>query len=89
MRDDRLQVRVDAAAKRKLEEAAAELGLSLSAFVLAAASRQAAEVLAERALIRLSPTAATAFTEALARPAQVNQRLADALARPSTITWLD
>ena len=39
MKDDRLQLRVDATSKRRLEEAAAEAHLSVSAFVLQAASQ--------------------------------------------------
>lgn len=89
VRDDRLQVRVDATAKRRLEEAANEVHLSLSAFVLQAAHKQADAVLAERDVIHLSPAAAAAFEDALNRPAQVNDRLAQALARPVKFEWLD
>ncbi|MGH3612577.1 MAG: DUF1778 domain-containing protein [Pseudonocardia sp.] len=88
-RDDRLQVRVDATSKRRLEEAATEVGLSLSAFVLQAAQQHAAQVLSDRALIRLSPDAAAAFDQALSQPAQANERLAAALKRPTKLTWLD
>ena len=89
MKDNRLQLRVDAAAKRRLEEAASEEHLSVSAFVLQAANRAADDVLAGRQTIHLSPGAAAAFTEALNRPAQVNDRLATALQRPTKFTWLD
>jgi uncharacterized protein (DUF1778 family) len=89
MKDDRLQLRVDAAAKRRLEAAASEAHLSVTAFVLQAANRAADDVLAERRAIRLSPDAAAAFTEALNRPAQVNERLAKALQRPTKFSWLD
>jgi uncharacterized protein (DUF1778 family) len=89
MKDDRLQLRVDAATKRRLEEAASEAHLSVSAFVLQAANRAAHDMLAERQTVHLSPDAATAFTEALNRPAQVNERLARALQRPTKFTWLD
>jgi hypothetical protein len=37
----------------------------------------------------VSASAATAFAEALSRPAQVNERLAAALHRPRKFTWLD
>lgn len=86
---DRLQLRVDAAAKRRLEEAATEAHLSVTAFVLQAASRAADDVLAERQTIHLSPDAASAFTEALNRPAKVSERLAKALQRPVKFNWLD
>ncbi|SOJ55184.1 hypothetical protein MSIMFB_02673 [Mycobacterium simulans] len=79
IKDDRLQLRVDAATKRRLEEAANEEHLSVTAFVLQAANRAADNALAERQSIRLSPVAAAAFAEALERPAQVNERLAAAL----------
>lgn len=89
MKDDRLQLRVDAAAKRRLEEAAGEAHLSVTAFVLQAANRAADDVLAERQVIRLSPDAASAFTEALNRPARVSERLAKVLQRPAKFSWLD
>jgi len=89
MKDDRLQLRVDAASKRRLEEAASEAHLSVSAFVLQAANQAADDLLAERRTIHLSPDAAAAFAEALDRPAEVNERLAAALERPAKFTWLD
>ena len=76
-------------AKRRLEQAAAVAHLSVSSFVLQAAEQRADDVLAERVLIPLSPTAARAFAEALERPAKVNERLAQALGRPKKFTWLD
>lgn len=88
-RDDRLQVRIDAAAKRRLEEAADEVHLSVSAFVLQAAQSRAEQVLAEREMIRLTPQAAAGFAEALSRPAQVNHTLMAALGRPQKFRWLD
>jgi uncharacterized protein (DUF1778 family) len=88
-RDDRLQVRIDTAAKRRLEDAAGEVYLSVSAFVLQAAQERAEQVLAERELVRLSPRAAQIFSEALSRPAEVNNQLLDTLQRPMKISWLD
>jgi uncharacterized protein (DUF1778 family) len=89
IKDDRLQIRVDPTDKSLLERAAAAAHLNVSAFVLQAAAARAEEVLAERSSIRLSARAATAFTEALARPAQVNERLFAALHRPRRFAWLD
>lgn len=89
MKDDRLQLRVDATSKRRLEEAAAEAHLSVSAFVLQAASQAADNVLAERQAIHLPPDAAATFSEALKHPARVNERLAAALKRSAKFTWLD
>ncbi len=80
---------VDAASKRRLDEAAGEAHISVTAFVLQAANRAADEVLAQRHTIRLSPTPASAFTEALNRPARVNERLTKALQRPAKFNWLD
>lgn len=88
-KDDRLQIRVDPGEKRLLERAAAASHISVSAFVVQSAAAQAAAVLAERALIELSPDAAAAFSEALDAPATVNQRLAAALSRPREFRWLD
>ena len=89
MKDDRLQLRVDAAAKRRSEEAASEAHLCVTAFVFQAANRTADDVFAERQTIHLSPDAAAAFTEALNRPARVNERLAEALQRTAKFSWLD
>jgi len=89
VKDDRLQIRVDPEAKRLLEQAAASTHLSVSAFVLRAASQEAESVLAERPLIGLSAEAADAFRTALERPGRLNKRLSDALGRRGTIRWLD
>jgi uncharacterized protein (DUF1778 family) len=89
MKDNRLQLRVDAISKRRLEEAADAAHLTVSAFVLQAANQAADDLLAERQAIHLPPDAAAAFTAALTRPAQVNQRLATAMGRPQKFSWLD
>lgn len=89
LKDDRLQIRLDLDDKRLLERAARASHLSVSAFVLQAASAHAEEVLAERHSILLSPEAATAFADALDKPAQVNQRLRAALETPRNFTWID
>ncbi|WP_219070293.1 type II toxin-antitoxin system TacA family antitoxin [Candidatus Mycobacterium methanotrophicum] len=89
MKDGRLQLRVDATSKRRLEEAAAEAHLSVTAFVLQAANQAADNVLAERQTIHLSPDSAAIFAEALNQPARVNERLAATLKRPTKFTWLD
>lgn len=89
VKDERLQVRVDPAAKRALEEAAAVAHLNLSTFVLQAAQLRAEEILGERTTITLQPDAAAAFSRAMAEPASVNERLATALGRPQKFSWLD
>ena len=88
-KEDRLQIRVDAAEKKLLERAAAASHVSVSAFVLQSAAAHAATVLADRQRIELSPDAAAAFSDALERPATVNHRLADALSRRKKFRWLD
>jgi uncharacterized protein (DUF1778 family) len=89
LKEERLQIRVDSANKALLERAAAAAHLNVSAFVVQAAASRAEEVLAERSSIRLSPLAAAAFSEALERPAEVNERLARALHRKRKFSWLD
>jgi uncharacterized protein (DUF1778 family) len=89
LKDERLQIRVDPADKSLLESAAAAAHLSVSAFVVQAAAARAEEILAERSSIRLSPEAAVAFSEALERPAEVNDRLAAALRSQRKFKWLD
>jgi uncharacterized protein (DUF1778 family) len=89
IKEERLQIRVDPADKALLERAAAASHLNVSAFVVQAAASRAEEILAERSSIRLSAQAATAFNEALERPAEVNERLARALRRGRTFSWLD
>ena len=89
IKDERLQIRVGPADKALLERAAAASHLNVSAFVVQAAAAKAEEVLAERSSIRLSREAALAFSEAMERPAEVNDRLAQALRRKRKFSWLD
>lgn len=89
VKEERLQIRVDPADKALLERAAAASHLNVSAFVVQAAASKAEEILAERSSIRLSHGAAVAFGEALERPAEVNDRLAQALRRKRNFSWLD
>ena len=88
LKDERLQIRLNPAEKRLLEQAADAAHLSISAFVLQAAAQQAEELLTERQLVTLPAAAAEAFAEALARPAVVNERLAGALGRPAKFSWV-
>jgi uncharacterized protein (DUF1778 family) len=88
-KDERLQIRVGPDDKALIERAAAASHLNMSAFVVQAAASKAEEVLAERSSIGLSAHASAAFTEALQRPAQVNDRLAKALHRERKFSWLD
>ena len=68
---------------------AAASHLNVSAFVIQAAASKAEEILAERSSIHLSREAAVAFSQALQRPAEVNDRLARALRRKRKFSWLD
>jgi uncharacterized protein (DUF1778 family) len=89
VKEERLQIRVDPADKALLERAAAASRLNVSAFVVQAAAAKAEEILAERSSIRLSHEAAVAFSQALEGPAEVNDRLAQALRRKRKFSWLD
>jgi uncharacterized protein (DUF1778 family) len=89
VKEERLQIRVDPADKALLERAAAASHLNVSAFVVHAAAAKAEEILAERSSIRLSAQAAAAFSQALERPAEVNDRLAQTLRRKRKFSWLD
>lgn len=89
VKEGRLQIRVTAQDKQLLERAARATRQNLSAFVMRAAALHAEAVLAERSVVRLSPDAAQAFSDALAAPATVNERLAAALDRPRGFRWVD
>ncbi|MGH2668366.1 MAG: DUF1778 domain-containing protein, partial [bacterium] len=89
VKEDRLQIRVNPAEKRLLEQAAQSAHLSVSAFVLQAASQQAEQLLAARQTITLNPEAAEVFAKALSEPAAVNERLRAALRRPRKFRWID
>ena len=89
LKEERLQIRVNPDEKRLLEQAAQSAHLSVSAFVLQAASQQAERLLAERQTITLSPDAAEAFAKALSQPAAVSERLRAALGRTQKFRWID
>lgn len=89
MKAERLQLRIDDESKRQLEEAAAAAHLTITSFVLQAAKQRADDVLADRALLRLSEPAAAGFSDALEAPAAVNAALLEALRRPVKVKWID
>jgi uncharacterized protein (DUF1778 family) len=89
VKDDRLQIRVNPGEKRLLELAAEASHVSVSSFVLAAAAAQAEAVLAERQVLALPEGAAAAFSLALTRPGEVNDRLAVALRRRRGFRFVD
>jgi len=74
-RDARLEVRVSAAQKSLLQQAAALSGRTLSEFVVASAQDAARRVIAEHESIRLSRAEQLAFVQALLQPPKPNARL--------------
>lgn len=81
----RLELRLDPAARRLLDEAAVARGTSVSAFVLEHATEAAREVLAERTTFALPDERWDAFVELLDRDPRPMPGLAAFLARPSVL----
>jgi uncharacterized protein (DUF1778 family) len=81
-REDRLKIRLPAAAKRVLERAALSQNKSLSAFILDSGLTEAAEVLAERREFKLNAQQYDAFVAALDAPSKPKPRLAKLLKTP-------
>jgi len=75
-RNEKLDLRLTAEAKRVLQTAAAASQRSVSEFVLESALQRAAETLPDRPRFGLSAEAWTAFQQALDAPVQVRPRLA-------------
>lgn len=84
-KEDRLELRIDAADRRLLDEAAAASGMSTSAFVLAHATTAAQIALADRTTFRLPDERWDAFMALLERPARSDPDLVAFLARPSIL----
>ena len=84
-KDDRLELRLEPANRRLLDEAAAATSVSVSSFVLTHATEAAREVLADRASFVLPDDGWDAFTELLDRDARPMPGLAAFLARPSVL----
>ena len=78
--DARLDLRLSPQDKMLLEQAARLRGMRVSAFVRAAALREARDVLAAEAVM-LSPAESQQFLRALNRPLETNARLTEALVR--------
>lgn len=79
--DTTITMRVSRDAKRRLEQAAAIEGRSLTALVIDAANSRAIDVLLDRTVIDLSPEAAAAFGRALDDPPPPADALRRALNR--------
>lgn len=81
----RIDVRVSAAAKNRLQMAAAQANKTVSQFILDAGLTAAAETLEERRSFILDKQRWSAFLKILDRPARVKPRLARLLAERSAL----
>lgn len=79
-KEDRLEIRVQPAQRRLLDQAAEASNLTTSAFVLSHATEAAQQVLADRTLFVLPEDRWQAFAELLDRPEQPVEGLAKLLA---------
>ena len=82
-KEDRLELRLEPANRRLLDEAAAASSMSTSAFVLTHATEAAREVLADRTAFVLPNDRWDAFVQLLEREERPMPGLAAFLARPS------
>lgn len=83
---ERVEFRVPAELKEELEAASAMLGLTTSAFVKQAALQAARKTVSEERQIVLGAEAWQKFTDAVDKPGEVNEGLAELLRRPSVFT---
>jgi len=79
-RDARLEARISAAQKARLQEAAALSGRTLSEFVVASAQEAANRIIQEHEAVRLSRAEQVAFVSALLKPPAPAARLRHAAA---------
>jgi uncharacterized protein (DUF1778 family) len=84
-KEDRLELRLEPADRRLLDEAADATSMSTSAFVLMHATEAAREVLADRTMFVLPAERWDAFVELLEREERPMPGLAAFLARPSVL----
>lgn len=84
-KDDRLELRLEPAHRRLLDEAAAASAMSVSAFVVSHATEAARAVLADRTTFALPGERWDAFVDLLDRDARPMPGLAAFLARPSVL----
>lgn len=82
--DERLDLKLSAADKQLFAQAAAIEGLSMAAFVRAAAKQRAAVAIQQERQLRLSQQDFTAFQAAIAEPFAPNPALQKALNEAST-----
>lgn len=84
-REDRLEIRLPAPAKKVLERAALSQDKSISAFILDSSLTAAAEALAERREFKLNAKQYDAFVAALDAPSKPKARLSKLLKTPSAL----
>ena len=84
-KDERLELRLEPAHRRLLDEAAAASAMTVSAFVLTHATEAAREVLADRTRFVLPSERWDAFVDLLERDVRPMPGLAAFLARPSVL----
>lgn len=84
-KEDRLELRLEPANRRLLDEAAAASAMSTSAFVLSHATAAAQQVLADRTTFVLPAERWDAFVELLARGERPMAGLAAFLSRPGVL----
>ncbi len=81
IKDDRLQVRLDAVSKSVLQRAANYRRKTVSQFVLATALEEAEKVIGENEFVSLSAADWTVFFDALTHPPPPNAALRKAFAK--------
>lgn len=81
-RTARRNLRVSPSDDLLFRQAAAEVGESVSTFLVESGRARAEMILADRARFDLAPDAWDAFVAALDRPAEVKQPVVDLLRRP-------
>lgn len=84
-KNERIEIRTTAKAKRVLQEAAAARNKTMTEFVLDVAMTEAAEVLADRRLFLLDDAQWEAFLAALDAPTKPRPRLELLLREPSVL----
>ena len=79
VRSERINLRLSATAKRRIEQAAAVEGKTVSAFIVSSALENAEKTVGRHETIALAREDATRFFEVLADPPPPNDRLRAAL----------
>lgn len=79
-KNERVNLRLDAAAKRRLERAASVEGKTVSGFILSSALARAEQAIERHETMTLSGRDARAFLDAILDPPKPNARLRKALA---------